>query len=418
MKGGGGGWRSSHGEADLNRADDALHPGLLASWLRSRLQLLRHWPRRNLTVSVKRCAVLNFAVLNPFVHSASRHSCLKLKFSAQGLIEPSLQSRISRSTLGMMGRWSGMVLAALAAACLTQSVAEADDESHCAMQVGIRRKPVSDFGDDISSAPTEAGFESESPIPEESPAEEPAAEEAAAEESADEESADEEPVAEEETTTEESEQDPAVKQSSAAGVYSDAPVLVGAKKKSGGHAGKSGGSSGGHAGKSGGSSGGHAGHGTWAQAHKKGSSGSALGKEASGKFASEKAEKSTPKAGKWAGKWAGKSTHGKDWKSAQGAGDSDFTTVMIDRFLNKKAPPKNEAVSEHAPLVFMHQHRAGGTTMRKLLYNMSVNMNLKPHIMCSGGVSCREFKNKDDKAAVYGGQFCWRELMESLPETR
>ena len=115
--------------------------------------------------------------------------------------------------------------------------------------------------------------------------------------------------------------------------------------------------------------------------------------------------------GKKAGKWAGKSNHAKVAKSD--ATGSDFVQVMIDRFLDKKVPPKNEDVSEHAPLVFMHQHRAGGTTMRKLLYNQSVNRKLSPHIMCSGGVSCRDFKNKDAKSAVYGGQFCWRELMDT-----
>ena len=39
---------------------------------------------------------------------------------------------------------------------------------------------------------------------------------------------------------------------------------------------------------------------------------------------------------------------------------------------------------------------------------------MKPHILCSGGVSCRAFKNNVTDAAVYGGEFCWREMMTSL----
>ncbi|CAE7252909.1 rlmN [Symbiodinium sp. CCMP2456] len=309
---------------------------------------------------------------------------------------------------------SAKVLAVLlAAACLQWSVAEPDHEGNCAMQVGIRRKSGGDFGDDDTPAkavdpPTAPASEAtaeepaaeepmaeeaaeEEPAAEETAAEEPAAKERAAEESAVEEPSVEEPVAEipdvEETAAtivepaDESEmEEPASAEASDAGIFSDAAGASGAKKHPAAK-----------------------GQGKWAQAHKKEAS---HGKASAGKSA----------GGKKAGKWAGKSNHAKAAKA--NATDSDFVQVMIDRFLNKKVPSKNEDVSEHAPLVFMHQHRAGGTTMRKLLYNQSVNMKLSPHIMCSGGVSCREFKNNDAKAAVYGGQFCWRELMESLPEKK
>jgi len=304
---------------------------------------------------------------------------------------------------------SAKVLAALlAAACLQWSLAEPDHEGNCAMQVGIRRKSGGDFGDDdtpakVADSPKATAKEAtaeeptaEEPVPEEIVAEEPAAEEPAAEEPAAEESAAEEPTADEpvaeipdveETAAtvaepaEEAEMEkPAPEEASDAGIYSEATGASGAKKHPAAK-----------------------GHGNWAQAHKK----EAIhGKASAGKSV----------GGKKAGKWAGKSNHAKAAKSD--ATGSDFVQVMIDRFLDKKVPPKNEDVSEHAPLVFMHQHRAGGTTMRKLLYNQSVNMKLSPHIMCSGGVSCRDFKNKDAKAAVYGGQFCWRELMDSLPEKR
>ena len=115
------------------------------------------------------------------------------------------------------------------------------------------------------------------------------------------------------------------------------------------------------------------------------------------------------KAGHGANSNGGKSKEGKSTKD-----HSHFVATMIENFLQKPLPTKNEAVSEHRPLVFMHQHRAGGTTLRKLLYNETTNLKMKPHIQCSGGVDCRAFKNNVKDAAVYGGQFCWREMMTSL----
>ena len=96
------------------------------------------------------------------------------------------------------------------------------------------------------------------------------------------------------------------------------------------------------------------------------------------------------------------------------ADKEDYVAAMVQSFLEKPLPKKNDAVSETRPLVFLHQHRAGGTTLRKLLYNETMHLKMKPHIQCAGGVDCRAFKNNVKDAAVYGGQFCWRELMTSL----
>ncbi|OLP75182.1 hypothetical protein AK812_SmicGene45064, partial [Symbiodinium microadriaticum] len=101
-------------------------------------------------------------------------------------------------------------------------------------------------------------------------------------------------------------------------------------------------------------------------------------------------------------------------KSKGSAKQTDYVVAMIESFLKKPLPPKKKDVSETQPLVFMHQHRAGGTTMRKLLYNTSLALKMKPHIQCSGKVDCRAFKNTVTDAAVYGGEFCWREMMTSL----
>ena len=101
-------------------------------------------------------------------------------------------------------------------------------------------------------------------------------------------------------------------------------------------------------------------------------------------------------------------------KGKGSANQTDYVAAMIESFLKKPLPPKNADVSETRPLVFMHQHRAGGTTMRKLLYNTSLALKMKPHIQCTGKVDCRAFKNEVTDAAVYGGEFCWREMMTSL----
>ncbi|CAE7237392.1 Slc4a1, partial [Symbiodinium necroappetens] len=121
------------------------------------------------------------------------------------------------------------------------------------------------------------------------------------------------------------------------------------------------------------------------------------------------------------GKWKHAGASGK-WASQQGShshlhgknASEDFVPEMINKFLEMPLPKMNPQISETRPLVFMHQHRAGGTTMRKLLYNTSMSQKMKPHILCSGGVSCRAFKNNVTDAAVYGGEFCWREMMTSL----
>jgi len=95
---------------------------------------------------------------------------------------------------------------------------------------------------------------------------------------------------------------------------------------------------------------------------------------------------------------------------------TDFALMMIGRFLERPAPELNENVSEHTPLVFMHQARSGGTTMRKLLYNASKKAGLKAHIPCSGGVDCHAFGKVSKSSAVYGGHFCWQELMGQIGE--
>mmetsp|Transcript_15271 Transcript_15271/g.28794 ORF Transcript_15271/g.28794 Transcript_15271/m.28794 type:complete len:304 (-) Transcript_15271:76-987(-) len=92
----------------------------------------------------------------------------------------------------------------------------------------------------------------------------------------------------------------------------------------------------------------------------------------------------------------------------------DFVDKMVQRFVSYPAPRINEHVSVETPLVFMHQYRAGGTTMRKLLYNVSINTGVRPHIACSGGVDCREFHITEASSDVYGGHLCWHQTLKML----
>mmetsp|Transcript_75398 Transcript_75398/g.104727 ORF Transcript_75398/g.104727 Transcript_75398/m.104727 type:complete len:311 (-) Transcript_75398:77-1009(-) len=96
----------------------------------------------------------------------------------------------------------------------------------------------------------------------------------------------------------------------------------------------------------------------------------------------------------------------------------DFVNKMVQQVLNYPAPAVNSEVSVSRPLLFMHQYRAGGTTLRQLLYNVSVNTGVKAHIACSGGVDCREFQIREASSAVYGGHFCWHESLMHLGEDK
>ena len=92
----------------------------------------------------------------------------------------------------------------------------------------------------------------------------------------------------------------------------------------------------------------------------------------------------------------------------------DFVNGMVQQFLSYPAPAVNAEVSVNRPLVFMHQYRSGGTSIRKLLYNVSVKAGAKPHIACSGGVDCREFHIREASSSVYGGHYCWHETLKRL----
>jgi len=100
--------------------------------------------------------------------------------------------------------------------------------------------------------------------------------------------------------------------------------------------------------------------------------------------------------------------------SKANASETDFAHAMIARFLERPAPEMNPAVSAERPLVFMHQARSGGTTLRKLLFNATHQAGLKAHIPCSGGVDCHQFSKVSTDSAVYGGHFCWQELMSKI----
>eukprot|EP00439_Symbiodinium_sp_Y106_P084631 s744_g26.t1 len=87
---------------------------------------------------------------------------------------------------------------------------------------------------------------------------------------------------------------------------------------------------------------------------------------------------------------------------------------MIGNFLRLPYPEPNQQIRMNRPLIFMHQAKSGGTSLRELLYNASMRKGWKPYIQCYGAVGCQDFQAPKTKAAVYAGHFCWDEFAQNL----
>ncbi|CAE7692120.1 unnamed protein product, partial [Symbiodinium pilosum] len=95
--------------------------------------------------------------------------------------------------------------------------------------------------------------------------------------------------------------------------------------------------------------------------------------------------------------------------------ESDYVPSLIDQFLQAPLPSPNRNLTSENPLVFLHQARGAGTSLRKLMYNSSKNLGLKAHIPCYGGVDCNDLR-MEGEAAVYAGHFCWEEARANLQQ--
>ncbi|CAE7528493.1 unnamed protein product [Symbiodinium sp. CCMP2456] len=93
--------------------------------------------------------------------------------------------------------------------------------------------------------------------------------------------------------------------------------------------------------------------------------------------------------------------------------ESDYVPGLVEQFLQAPLPSPNRNLTSENPVVFLHQARAAGTSLRKLISNSSRNLGLKAHIPCYGGVGCNDFRLEGD-AAVYAGHFCWEDAQRSL----
>lgn len=86
---------------------------------------------------------------------------------------------------------------------------------------------------------------------------------------------------------------------------------------------------------------------------------------------------------------------------------------LIDGFLSSKPVNVNSNISPKHPLVFMHQAKSGGTSLRQELHEAAHNLGLKTYIPCHD-VDCQEYNTVGHNAAVYGGHFCWTSLAKDF----
>ncbi|CAE7229804.1 unnamed protein product [Symbiodinium natans] len=86
---------------------------------------------------------------------------------------------------------------------------------------------------------------------------------------------------------------------------------------------------------------------------------------------------------------------------------------LIDGFLSAQPVAVNSDISQKRPLVFMHQAKSGGTSLRQSLHQAAHNLGLKTYIPCHD-VDCQEYNTVGHKAAIYGGHFCWTSLAKDF----
>ncbi|CAE7239967.1 unnamed protein product [Symbiodinium pilosum] len=86
---------------------------------------------------------------------------------------------------------------------------------------------------------------------------------------------------------------------------------------------------------------------------------------------------------------------------------------MAGSFLTTKPVTINNNISPKHPLVFMHQAKSGGTSLRASLHEAAHRLNLKTYIPCHD-VDCQEYNTVGQVAAIYGGHFCWKSMVKDF----
>ncbi|CAK0866844.1 unnamed protein product [Prorocentrum cordatum] len=77
-------------------------------------------------------------------------------------------------------------------------------------------------------------------------------------------------------------------------------------------------------------------------------------------------------------------------------------------FLQAPLPPRVDHVSVERPLVFIHQRKAGGTSLRGIMAGAAKTLSLPCHIKCHNA-ACDSYSYGSSRVAMYGGHVAWLE---------
>lgn len=83
-------------------------------------------------------------------------------------------------------------------------------------------------------------------------------------------------------------------------------------------------------------------------------------------------------------------------------------------FIKSPLPFQNLNISVNNPVVLFHQRKAGGSSLRSVLFKASQQLNLSHFIPCYGSVPCDTYTFKGSRNAIYAGHFPIQEVKHLL----
>ncbi|CAK0894791.1 unnamed protein product [Prorocentrum cordatum] len=98
---------------------------------------------------------------------------------------------------------------------------------------------------------------------------------------------------------------------------------------------------------------------------------------------------------------------------AKHRGSHAATNAAAQTFLQSPLPPKVANISVERPLVFIHQRKAGGISLRSILFSQAKRLHLPFNIKCFSE-PCESYSYGTSKVAVYGGHVDWLELSRTF----
>lgn len=87
---------------------------------------------------------------------------------------------------------------------------------------------------------------------------------------------------------------------------------------------------------------------------------------------------------------------------------------VVDEFVSSALPSKNYNISAQNPVIFFHQRKAGGTSMREALHVAGQSLNMTTYLPCYDGIDCDVYTIGRHVADIYGGHFMYGELKHLL----